>query len=172
MFMKEIKGNIWKMYDTGHTIVVPTNGFGLENGPYVMGGRIAEQAGERFPSLPFELGQAIRQDGNHVFWFWKLRLITFPIKRIWWEIADIEIINRSAQELSDLSLDGVIWKDRKKFPVMVPHVGCGNGELEWELVKPILEKHLDDRFTAVSLNETKIPEILDYLSKEIRSEGK
>jgi hypothetical protein len=34
--------------------------------------------------------------------------------------------------------------------VLVPRPGCGNGQLDWEDVKPILLDHFDDRFIVVT----------------------
>ena len=58
--------------------------------------------------------------------------------------ADINIIKQSANEL-------VILTDTLGFSdVILPYVGCGAGELDWEQVKPILSDILDDRFTCMT----------------------
>ena len=134
--MKEIQGNIWNWHDAGAYIVVPTNGYVKKNGECVMGRGIARQAAIKFPNLPKELGRAIMHTGNRVYVFDGLRIITFPVKHNWWERADPELIEKSANELRDgiyIALDEL---------VVMPRVGCGNGRLSWTVVRPILERCL------------------------------
>ncbi len=62
----------------------------------------------------------------------------------WALMASLPHIEQSCQEL--------LWEanDRGYRRVMVPRPGCGAGELSWETVRPVLEKHLDERFWVVS----------------------
>jgi hypothetical protein len=60
-------------------------------------------------------------------------LISFPTKRHWREDSDIELIKRSAQELVS------ILKDDPAKRVLFTRPGCGNGNLDWEDVRPILQ---------------------------------
>ena len=77
----------------------------------------------------------------------KLRkILSFPVKTEWWEKANLDVIEGSAKQLSKLA---------PKEDVYLPRVGCGNGKLDWKDVKPVLERCLDDRFTVVSLEESK-----------------
>jgi len=141
--VKEIQGNIWELRREGKYIVIPTNGFIKNTGECVMGRGLAFQAKVKFPNLPKELGDRIKIYGNVVFVWTKYRLITFPVKRVWWEKADIELIEKSCEQLREifkLNLSGL------PVPVYLPRVGCGNGKLNWSDVKPILDRILDDKF--------------------------
>jgi hypothetical protein len=149
--MKEIKTNIWNFHRAGFWIVIPTNGFVKNDGECVMGRGLAKQAAIKFPSLPKELGDRLKEYGNVIFTFHKYRIITFPVKHQWMEMANLELIEKSAKSLRDdifkYNLSGILT------PVYLPKVGCGNGKLSWEKVKPILEKYLDDRFIICDLGE-------------------
>ena len=145
--MLEVHGDIWDFYKQGYWIVIPTNSFVKSNGECVMGAGLAFDAKDRFPKLPKELGDRLNAYGNEVFTFWNYKVITFPVKRWWWEKASLELIEKSSKSMQTIfkyNLAGI------RTPVYIPKVGCGNGKLSWESVKPILEKYLDDRFVVVT----------------------
>lgn len=135
--MKIIKDDIWK-YDQEGYIIVTTNGFIKSNGECVMGAGIAQQAKIKYPKLPKELGTMIKQYGNVPFAFYGAHIITFPVKDVWWEKADLNLIEQSCIHLKLLLLKEVesTWK------IYMPKVGCGNGQLDWKDVEPIIENHL------------------------------
>ena len=146
--MKEIKGNIWDYHKKGFWIIVPTNGVVKTNGEAVMGRGLALQAKQRFPDLPTELGERIKEYGNVVFTFYNYHVITFPVKQGWWTRASIGLIEKSCSSLKKIfkyNLTGI------PTPVYLPKVGCGNGKLDWKDAKPILEKYLDSRFIVCDL---------------------
>lgn len=150
--MTEKKGNLftWGKNLYGKKArVITTNGFLKKNGQVVMDAGVAQQAARRHPTMPSLLGSLVRDFGNHVFLFWAYsdeHFISFPVKYNWWEDADLELIDRSCQEL-------VAVVDRELYDlVMLPRPGCGNGKLSWQDVKPVLESHLDDRFIIVNPN--------------------
>jgi hypothetical protein len=146
----ELKGNLWDYHVNGEWCCITTNGFVKLTGECVMGKGVAFQAKYRFPNLPMELGARIKEDGNHVFTFSSYRLITFPVKHKWWELADLDLIKRSAEELYDyLDAAGSIKR------VYLPRPGCGNGMLTWKLVKPVLESVWQphaDKFEIMVIN--------------------
>ena len=139
--MKEVVGNLWNYYGKA-VIVITTNGFVKNNGECVMGKGCAFEAKKRFPALPMKLGALIKEHGNKVHY--ADEVVAFPVKHNWWEKADVRLIERSAVELVDLT-NQKAWEN-----VVIPRPGCGNGGLEWEAVKPILEKYLDDRFSVIT----------------------
>lgn len=142
--MKEVKGNIWTYTGQGK-IVIPTNGFVKANGRCVMGRGLAFQAMNRYKEVAEELGGLIKVKGNHVHQL-KADLISFPVKHVWWEKADLDLITQSMIELVDYSTE------HPELKFFLPRVGCGNGQLQWKDVKPILEiGMIDDRFTVVNL---------------------
>lgn len=145
--MKEVFGNLWEF---DGIIAITTNGFVKRVGTCVMGRGCAKQATIRFPGLPHKLGTRISAEGNHVFYFPEHRLITFPVKHTWWEVADLGLIERSARELLKL-----IEVKKIKEAVYLPRPGCGNGRLKWEGVKKLLSPILkSDQFHIVTYSRT------------------
>lgn len=144
--MKEIKGNIWDYHKKGHWIVITTNGTVKANGEAVMGRGVAAQAKARFPKLPYILGDVIREVGNVLHHWGQEGLIFFPVKYNYWEKANISLIEQSVQQLKDFFGNTV---EDYPTPIYLVRPGCGNGQLDWKDVKPILEKYLDDRFIVV-----------------------
>lgn len=140
--MIEITGNLWNV--EADVRVITTNGFIKKNGQAVMGRGCALEAAKKYVELPLQLGKLLNQFGNHCFYFETKSLITFPVKHDWMDYADLNLIQRSAKELCELT-------NRYKFTnVVLPRPGCGNGGLEWQDVKPILEDQLDDRFSVIT----------------------
>lgn len=156
--MREARGDLWKL-DIG-AICITTNGAVRKDGCAVMGRGCAAQAKNRFPGIERDLGDLIQREGNHVhdLGYWdeptEQNLFSFPVKHHWREKADPELIYRSACELVNLIntqsrvVDGTLY--RSWHEVAVPRPGCGNGGLEWEDVKPLIEWVLDDRFVVVT----------------------
>lgn len=126
------KGNIWNYLNHG-IIVVPTNGSVKRNGECVMGRGIAAQCASMWPDLPSRLGTQIRKSGNHAYHFTKPSVVSFPVKRAWYEKADLDLIKRSNDEIIDLFSGSA-----DLAAIYVPQVGCGNGGRTWEEVEPLL----------------------------------
>jgi len=140
--MREDMGNLWTY--PANAIVITTNGFVKKNGEAVMGRGCAREAAIRYPDLPEKLGNSLNISGNKVFHFWiREHILTMPVKHNWWEKADIELIKESAKQLIEHA-DGWDFKT-----IVCPRPGCGNGQLDWEDVKPILSEIWDDRFVAL-----------------------
>lgn len=124
--------NIW---GPGRIIVIPTNGDIKSDNTATMGAGLARQAKHKYPQMPKMLGQALRQWGNHVFYFKQFGIYTFPTKHHWDEDSDLALIENSAKEL----LQHVKTKMPPDVVVWVPMVGCGLGNLSWiNQVKPLL----------------------------------
>lgn len=167
--MKELVCNMLKT--ECDALVITTNGFVKRNGECVMGRGIAKQIADRFPHIPTQLGNLIKLAGNNVYQLTKNNnglpsLISFPVKPEKFTFnghnavshctanvgeivpgflakADINLIERSLKQLVELADRNKHWEI-----ILVPRVGCGAGELNWEDVKPIMEQYLDDRFYA------------------------
>ena len=104
---------------------------------------MALQAAQRFPDLPFVLGAAIEVDGNHVHAFRDFRVFSFPVKQHWIEPADPDLIQQSARQLWY-----AFWKMHLDKVYLV-RPGCGNGQLKWEDVKPLIAPILDNNGTRL-----------------------
>jgi hypothetical protein len=143
--MREITGNLWDYHDDGWWTVITTNGSVRRDGQAVMGRGCAAEAAQRYPSLPRRLGTRLQRVGNRLFVWEDLHLITFPVKHRWWEPADLRLIKQSAQALRDW-MD--VWVPGMR--VIVPRPGCGNGRLNWRIVRPVLAAIWDDRVLVIS----------------------
>lgn len=141
--MKEAYGDLWN-YDGDAVIVITTNGAVKRNGECVMGRGCALEAKNRYPGLPAALGKAIKERGNIPFYFPTQRIMTLPVKHIWNQPADPELIRRSlmamVEKVDKLGLEKVV----------MPRPGCGNGQLSWDDIRPMCEEILDDRFTVIT----------------------
>jgi hypothetical protein len=141
--MREISGNIWDYQKTA-IVAVTTNGQVDKNGTAVMGRGVAAQAARLFPWFPGRLGACIAESGNHVHHLGD-NLVSFPVEHSPYEIPDLGLIERSARELAVLA-DEAGWTT-----VVVPRPGCGGGGLSWNDVRPLLERHFDDRFLVITV---------------------
>ena len=139
--MREETGDLWSFYQAGEWVVIPTNGSVRRDGACVMGRGLALDTKVRFPHLPELLGEYIKRYGNIPFCFIPERIITFPVKHRWYEMASLTLIGASTERLAEL------WIYQQNL--WLPRVGCGNGRLDWRDVKPMLVAHLDDRFIVV-----------------------
>ena len=133
---------------------ITTNGTIKTDGRAVMGRGVAKQATERYVGIAKLLGAHLREHGNHVGILAltddpehgpPIPLVSFPVKHLWDQWADLDLIGRSADELVALT-------DRRGWArVVLPRPGCNNGKRNWEQeVRPILAPILDDRFVVVT----------------------
>jgi len=153
--MTEVFGDLWEAAKDADALCITTNGSlvklqgGLVRG--VMGRGLAWQAKQRNPNIEQVLGEQISQFGNHVHVLQTSMstreptryLLSFPVKHLWMEHADLQLIARSAHELVAAADKGG-WQT-----VLLPRPGCGNGGLRWETVQPIIAPILDDRFVVM-----------------------
>lgn len=145
--MKEVVGDLWSYEGRkGFYILITTNGFVKNNGEGVMGAGVAKQAAERFPELPRLLGESLRRRGNVVSRLTE-QILSFPVKHEWFRDADLKLIRRSVAELSRRAGE---YPDRK---YVVPRPGCGNGNLTWTKVRPLMESLPDNVFVIERENK-------------------
>ena len=170
--MHDIQGDLFDI--ECDAVCITTNGFVKKDGSSVMGKGCAKQAADFFPELPKLLGNFNSQFGNNVHRLIDhegVAILSFPVKPVsqlcklnkinvvkhmrntfkegdtvpgWACIAEPEVILKSLNQLVDMANRNG-WKK-----VLIPRVGCGAGELEWQHVKPVLDRILDGRFYAVT----------------------
>ncbi len=132
--VREITGNLWSYYGKpGYAVCITTNGFLKKNGEAVMGRGCAYEATQRIPGIALKLGEWISTQGNVPG---RLQasppLIVFPVKHAWYEKADLHLI-----------IESVAWLEKAAsltsgYKFILPRPGCGNGQLAWADVKPLL----------------------------------
>lgn len=140
--MLEEYGDFWTL--PGDYRCITTNAILRKNGNAILGKGMALDTRRRYPNLEITLGRLIKEHGNHVFNLGN-GLISFPTKWHWREDSDIELIIRSAQELI------LLLKDDSAKRVLLTRPGCGNGNLHWSRIKPIIQNILrDNKFIIVN----------------------
>lgn len=134
--MKEVFGDVWKY--PADIICIPTNGDVDRFGSNVMGKGIALEAKKRSPGIEKTIGWLLKvEEGNFLFQIGDpnspgQHYCTFPTKNHWKSRSSLELIRHSARELRDFA---------KMYPdkiFVLPRPGCGNGQLDWKDVKPLL----------------------------------
>lgn len=120
--------------------VVTTNAFIRKDGTLVMGRGAARQAVNKFPSIEYECGLAVRQAPTP-YRFLMIRsplqgegFGIFQVKYHWQDDADLELIELSMQALTDKCLELPHINFRMNYP------GIGNGKLKRDEVEPILQQ--------------------------------
>jgi hypothetical protein len=137
-----ITGDLWDYHQRGDVIAITTGGLLRKNGACAMPRGCARQAADRFPQLPYVLGEQIRRHGLHVFDLGN-KIVAFPVEQTPYETPAPKIIRRSCTELVELT-DYKGWTR-----VIVPRPGCGGGGLQWNDIEKILESTFDDRFLII-----------------------
>lgn len=145
--MLEMKGDFWEIKADWKCI--PVNAMFRSDGSAIMGAGLAKQARDRFPMIELALGNVMRQVSSQVTIIQSdennVAYLAFPTKRHWRGSSDLGLI-----EISTLQLK-LAWLKTFENPalpprsVLLPRVGCGEGGLSWEHVKPILERILPER---------------------------
>lgn len=116
-------------------IVIPTNLQVRQDGEAVMGAGLARQAAERYPSLARQYGASLR-DGRTRLAVHSFRLLLAPTKSKWREPADLTLLEGTIGAVAG-------WSRRHPdCRVLVPALGCGRGDLEWDDVRPMLQEGL------------------------------
>jgi O-acetyl-ADP-ribose deacetylase (regulator of RNase III) len=86
-------------------------------------------------------------------------IINFPTKKSWRKPSEYDFIEKGLDDLID------IINKNSLHSIAIPPLGAGNGGLEWEKVKKIIEQKLRDLKTDVFVYEP-TSEIKEYLKKE------
>lgn len=146
--LSEETGDIFQKRSEGHWIVIPTNGTVKKDGTCVMGRGLALAIKSRYEELPVLLGTQISNEGNQVYVWAEYGIVTFPVKHNWWEEADLKLIEKSCKELVGCIIR--YFNDTTAL-LYIPRVGCGNGKLSWDVVKPVLEKELESVSNKICL---------------------
>lgn len=161
--MQSTQGDIWSVSTPKDVIVIPTNIGWTSSGENVMGRGLALDAKRRWPHLPRFYGEHCREEaslGREVGplildmgacagkRMWCRGLILFPVKPLntakpylsWRQDADLQLIERGLPSLAGVVSMGIGWLEEAL--ILVPSLGCGNGNLAEDAVVPLMEKHL------------------------------
>jgi hypothetical protein len=131
-------GNMFDHVGDYDLFLVTTNSYIKKDGTLVMGRGAAKEAAKKWPHLPKALGDTILPLGTYGVRVTDdhssspTRLGAFQVKRHWHDNANLDLIALSCIKLTEY---GEI-KIALNFP------GIGNGGLDQEKVKPILDRIL------------------------------
>jgi len=139
-------GNIFE--DNHNAIVCTTNCVG------VMGKGIALEFKQRFPKFFNEYKEYCKEckpKGGDCMIFHNQDyekpsyLITVMTKEHWFNPSKLEWIHAGLEDLVGRVETINEMKDRKRIESLgLPALGCSNGGLQWDMVKPLIEKHLSN----------------------------
>lgn len=107
----------------------------------VMGKGVALEFKKRYPEM-FAQYQKMCGDGSFEIgklFLWKSTekwVLLFPTKQHWRNPSKVEYIEKGLQKFVDN------WQRLGIESIAFPRLGCGNGGLDWELVRPIIERFL------------------------------
>lgn len=107
----------------------------------VMGKGVALQFKRIFPEM-FAEYQHLCEQGKidiGVLWIYKSDhkwILNFPTKRAWRQPSKLSFIELGLKKFVDE------FGDLKIHSIAFPALGCGNGELDWSDVKPVMESYL------------------------------
>ncbi len=127
----------------------------------VMGKGLALSFKQRYPKM-FEKYKTICE--RHLLTTGKLMLfyeadhwlLLFPTKENWRNPSKLEYIEKGLMKFVNT------YADKNITSIAFPKLGCGNGELNWEDVKPLMEKYLKklpiDVYIYLGTNPDVVPE--------------
>lgn len=128
-----IEGNI---FDSPAQVIVNT-----VNTVGVMGKGIALEFKKRYPDMFIAYRSACEKHqlttGKLMLWrapdHW---ILMFPTKQNWRNPSKLEYIEQGLFKFVNT------YSERNISSIAFPKLGCGNGELDWNVVKPLMEKYL------------------------------
>jgi hypothetical protein len=106
-----------------------------------MGKGLASDMKRRYPEMFREYAKLCAARKLHVgqLWLWKgpnQWLLNFPTKRHWRNPSKLSYIEAGLKKFVDEYERRGIWE------IAFPRLGCGNGNLDWEDVRPLMERYL------------------------------
>ena len=146
----------------------------------VMGKGIALEFKNKYPDM-FQSYKEICHEGKldiGTLYLWKKSekwVMLFPTKKHWRNPSKLEYIESGLKKFVDN------WDRLGADSIAFPRLGCGNGGLDWNLVKPIMEKYLQkipmqiyiyvDNYNDPIPEHENISEIEKWLAGEFELEG-
>lgn len=107
----------------------------------VMGKGLALSFKNRYPDM-FERYKRVCEEGKlqignlMLFYYPDHWLMLFPTKENWRNPSKLEYIEKGLQKFVNT------YADKRINSIAFPKLGCGNGDLDWNDVKPLMEKYL------------------------------
>ena len=150
-----VEGNIFE--SPAQTLVNTTNTVG------VMGKGLAKDFKRLFPEM-FKEYQKLCESGEYTIgnlWLYRTPnkwVLNFPTKKHWKNPSKLEYIEKGLQAfVNSYDKAGI-------YSIAFPKLGCGNGELDWDIVKPLMEQYLTNLPIDIYIyvkNDSDVPEHKD-----------
>lgn len=130
------KGDMWSVFGSTDVFMITTNPIIKQDGSVVMGRGIALEAKTRFPSLPYDFADTLKNNGNlgvgYIGDYEYQRVYYFMVKDHWANQARLDIIQESVNQL-------IYYFEFSDERVDLNFPGIGNGNLPREEVLPLLQ---------------------------------
>jgi O-acetyl-ADP-ribose deacetylase (regulator of RNase III) len=135
----------------------------------VMGKGIAADFKKRYPAMYQQYVAFCKSGKFHIGQLWIYRtdhkwILNFPTKGHWRQPSKLEYIDAGLRKFVDT------YSEQGIASVSFPQLGCGNGGLDWNDVRPIMVKYLDripiPVFVHIAARPTEfVPEHLDLAAR-------
>lgn len=130
-----VSGNIFD--SPAQTLVNPVNTVG------VMGKGLALEFKKRYPRMFEEYKKQCRDGWLYVgsFMLWRAKdhfVLNFPTKKHWKDPSSLIYVEAGLLSLANE------YENYGISSIAFPKLGCGNGGLDWEVVKPVMERYLQE----------------------------
>jgi O-acetyl-ADP-ribose deacetylase (regulator of RNase III) len=136
----------------------------------VMGKGIAKEFKKRDPEM-FKAYKRICDDKLLTpgkLWLWRGDenwVLNFPTKTHWRSASMLEWVETGLQKFVST------YEDQGITDISFPRLGCGNGGLDWEEVRPMMEHYLSDLSIPVFVHDfevqVEIPEHLESVARQL-----
>ncbi len=135
------RGNLFNDFEKVEAIINTVNCVG------VMGKGVAKEFANRFPNLlrEYKLKCSTKEldiGRNYVYEIPNYNktkyIVNFPTKKHWRNDSKLEYIEKGLNDLVK------VIKDFEIKSIVMPALGCGNGKLDWEVVKPLIVNKLSN----------------------------
>lgn len=156
--------NIFSICDSTSAIVIPTNIGWNSNGHAIMGAGLAKQLMELDPTIVVPYGQHCLENRNvdnldfplmiipHYENKLGTTIVLMPTKELDRSNPSLSWKNNASLELIKAGLDKLVMQEWSVYgieKIYVPLFGCGNGNLSFDDVLPIMLRRLDNRFHLI-----------------------
>ncbi len=107
----------------------------------VMGKGLAKEFKRLYPEMADQYKELCERELLTIGKLWLYRsssrwVLNFPTKKHWREKSRIEYIERGLRKFVET------YRSRGIISISFPMLGCGNGQLNWQEVRPLMEKYL------------------------------
>jgi O-acetyl-ADP-ribose deacetylase (regulator of RNase III) len=131
----------------------------------VMGKGIAAEFKRRYPEMYESYRQHCKDGSLSVGKLFLYRsankwVLNFPTKEDWRRPSKLEWIE------SGLTKFVATYTDQGLTSVSFPMLGCGNGQLEWDAVRPVMERHLKPLTIPIFVHLAKAQGLPEHLQPE------